>query len=134
MLGLTPLGAVHTAISLIAVAAGFIALVRDREISPRTASGRIYVVATILPVLQMATGLLFIVFLVGAALQVRRLRAAGAVALIVLAGGLGGCAVAPAEQEAIRRAWEERDAERARECRQARGGFIAGACVFGGGS
>lgn len=62
-------------------------------------------------------------------------RLVGAIVLAALAGGgLGGCSVTPAEQEAIRRAWEEREAERARECRQARGGFIAGACVFGGGS
>ena len=61
-------------------------------------------------------------------------RRAGAIALTaLLAGGLAACATTPAERESIRRAWDERDAERARECRQARGGFIAGACVFGGG-
>ena len=47
MFGLTPLGAFHTAISLIAVAAGLIALIRDKEISPRTLPGKVYVVATI---------------------------------------------------------------------------------------
>jgi len=48
MLGLTPLGTIHTAISLVAVAAGFIALLRDNEISPRNRIGQIYVVMTIL--------------------------------------------------------------------------------------
>ena len=38
MLGLTPLGAVHTAISLIALVAGFAALWRYREISTRSVS------------------------------------------------------------------------------------------------
>jgi uncharacterized membrane protein len=48
MLGLTPLGTIHTAISLIAVAAGLIAFVRDKEISPRNWVGKIYVVTTVL--------------------------------------------------------------------------------------
>ena len=48
MLGLTPLGTIHTAISLIAVAAGLIAFVRDKEISPRNWVGRIYVITTVL--------------------------------------------------------------------------------------
>src|SRR3954463_3200232 len=48
MLGLTSLGTLHTAISLIAVAAGFIVLARDREISPRNALGKLYVVATVI--------------------------------------------------------------------------------------
>ena len=48
MLGLTPLGAVHTVISLIAVAAGLIALIRDQEISPRNLIGKTYVTATVL--------------------------------------------------------------------------------------
>jgi hypothetical protein len=62
-------------------------------------------------------------------------RRGGTLALtVLLAFGPAACATAPAEREAIRRAWDERDAERAREWRQARGGFIAGACVFGGGS
>src|ERR1700675_3172765 len=47
MFGLTPLGTFHTAISLIAVVAGFIALVRDREISPGNLTGKIYVIATV---------------------------------------------------------------------------------------
>lgn len=48
MAGLTTLGMVHTAISLIAVAAGLIALVRDTEISPRTRLGQVYVIMTVL--------------------------------------------------------------------------------------
>ena len=48
MLGLTPLGTIHTAISLIAVAAGLIALIGDKEISPRNLVGKIYVITTIL--------------------------------------------------------------------------------------
>lgn len=47
MAGLTTLGVIHTAISLIAVAAGLIALVRDKEISPRNRLGQIYVVTTV---------------------------------------------------------------------------------------
>jgi len=54
---------------------------------------------------------------------------------ILLGGGLLGCAVSPAEQEATRRAWAERDAERERECRRAgQGRWVAGGCVLGGGS
>jgi uncharacterized membrane protein len=48
MFGLTPLGTLHTAISLIAVVAGFIALFRYQEISPKNRVGQIYVVATII--------------------------------------------------------------------------------------
>lgn len=48
MAGLTTLGMVHTAISLIAVAAGLIALVRDQEISPRNRLGQVYVIMTVL--------------------------------------------------------------------------------------
>src|SRR5258706_15124586 len=48
MFGLTQLGMIHTAISLIAVAAGLIALIRDKEISPRNTLGKVYVIATIL--------------------------------------------------------------------------------------
>lgn len=46
--GLTPLGTFHTAISLIAVIAGLIALVRDKEISPKNLLGKVYVVTTII--------------------------------------------------------------------------------------
>jgi uncharacterized membrane protein len=160
MLGLTPLGIIHTAISLIAVAAGIIAFIRDKEISPRNGLGKLYIITTVLtcltgfgifqhggfgkphvlgivtlvvliiaavagkstwfgrasrsvetvsysatfffhlipaitetstrlpvgaplvtnrdgPELQAAAGVMFVVFLIGAALQVRRLRAMG---------------------------------------------------------
>ena len=54
---------------------------------------------------------------------------------ILLGGSLLGCAVSPAEQEATRRAWAERDAEREREClRAGQGRWVAGGCVLGGGS
>jgi len=159
MLGLTPVGAFHTAISVIALVAGLIALVRDKQISPKNLLGKIYVVTTVVtcvtgfgifqhggfgnahvlgiitlivlgvaavaghshlfgrasryvetvsysatlffhfipaitetstrlppesplvanadaPALQVATGVLFVAFLIGATLQVRRLRAA----------------------------------------------------------
>ena len=42
MLGLTSLGIVHTAISLVAVGAGIVAFVRYREITTGTRAGRIY--------------------------------------------------------------------------------------------
>ena len=48
MFGLTQLGVIHTAVSLIAVGAGLIALFRDKEISPRNGVGKIYIIATIL--------------------------------------------------------------------------------------
>ena len=48
MFGLTQLGVFHTAISLIAVAAGLIAFFRDKEISPRNGVGKIYIIATVL--------------------------------------------------------------------------------------
>ena len=48
MFGLTQLGVIHTVISLIAVAAGLIALFRDKEISPRNGVGKIYIIATVL--------------------------------------------------------------------------------------
>ncbi len=48
MFGLTQLGVIHTAISLIAVAAGLFAFFRDKEISPRNGVGKIYIIATIL--------------------------------------------------------------------------------------
>jgi len=47
MFGLTSLGLVHTALSLVAVIAGAKALLRDREISPATGAGRVYVWFTI---------------------------------------------------------------------------------------
>jgi len=48
MFGLTQLGMIHTAISLIAGAAGLVALIRDKEISPRNTLGKVYVITTIL--------------------------------------------------------------------------------------
>jgi hypothetical protein len=57
----------------------------------------------------------------------------GIVVGMLLAGVLQGCSISPAEQEAIRRAWEERDAERAQECQRAGRGFVAGGCTGGGG-
>jgi uncharacterized membrane protein len=46
--GLTSVGVVHTAISLLALGAGIVSLVRHREISLSTGVGRLYVVTTIL--------------------------------------------------------------------------------------
>jgi len=48
MFGLTQLGAVHTLISLVAVAAGIVCFVRYGSISLRTRAGGVYVVATVL--------------------------------------------------------------------------------------
>jgi uncharacterized membrane protein len=48
MFGLTTLGTFHTAISLIAVFAGFVALARYREIPTRTSSGRVFFWGTVL--------------------------------------------------------------------------------------
>jgi uncharacterized membrane protein len=48
MLGITSFGMFHTVISLIAVIAGIIALVRDGRISPRNRVGQTYVIMTIL--------------------------------------------------------------------------------------
>jgi uncharacterized membrane protein len=47
MLGLTQLGTFHTAISLIALIAGFVALWRYKEISTRTLSGQTFVGGTV---------------------------------------------------------------------------------------
>jgi uncharacterized membrane protein len=49
--GLSTLGIIHTAISLVALAAGFVLVVRDKVISPRARFGRTYVVATLLTAL-----------------------------------------------------------------------------------
>src|SRR5467141_4836764 len=48
MSGLTPLGTFHTAISLIAVVAGFVALARDKEISTRSAAGSVFFWGTVI--------------------------------------------------------------------------------------
>lgn len=48
MYGLTHLGAIHTAISLVAVAAGVLSFVRHGEIAWRLPAGRAYVLLTVL--------------------------------------------------------------------------------------
>jgi uncharacterized membrane protein len=48
MLGLTSLGIVHTAISLVALGAGIIALIRDKEITSRNGIGKLYIWTTVL--------------------------------------------------------------------------------------
>jgi len=48
MFGLTPLGTVHTAVSLVAVVAGFMALVRHKEISTRSGAGSVFFWGTVL--------------------------------------------------------------------------------------
>lgn len=48
MFGLTQLGVFHTAISLIAVGAGVIALLRDRKITSKNTLGKVYVIATVI--------------------------------------------------------------------------------------
>jgi uncharacterized membrane protein len=48
ILGLTTLGTFHTVIALIALGAGIVALLRYKEISPRTRAGRIYVLTTVI--------------------------------------------------------------------------------------
>ncbi len=52
---------------------------------------------------------------------------------LLVAGILQGCSISPAQQEAIRKAWEERDAERARECYRHELGFANGGCTGPGG-
>lgn len=54
MLGLTALGTIHTAISLVAIVAGFWAFARDRQIVLANRLGKCYLVTT---VLTAATGL-----------------------------------------------------------------------------
>jgi len=81
MLGLTTLGIIHTAISLVALAAGIIALVRDKQISPRNFVGKLYIWTTVLvcltgfPIMQHggfgkphALGIITLIVLVVAAL------------------------------------------------------------------
>lgn len=48
MLGLTLLGVIHTAISLVAVAAGVVGLVRDKRIDLGNGAGRTYLIMTVL--------------------------------------------------------------------------------------
>lgn len=81
MLGLTNLGIVHTAISLIAVGAGAVALIRDQEITSRNRVGQLYIWTTVLtcltgfPIMQHggfgkphALGIVTLIVLVVAAL------------------------------------------------------------------
>lgn len=48
MLGLTPFGAFHTSIGLVAVVCGVIALALDKQISAQTRLGQVYLVATLI--------------------------------------------------------------------------------------
>ena len=48
MFGLTSIGVVHTAISLVALVTGAWSLARDREISPSTGLGQLYLWTTVL--------------------------------------------------------------------------------------
>jgi len=48
MFGLTPLGVFHTLVGLIGVVCGVIALARDKQISPRTRLGRVYLLGTLI--------------------------------------------------------------------------------------
>lgn len=50
--GLTQLGTVHTAISLVAVAAGLVLFIRDKEITSKTRLGKLYVFMTIVTCLR----------------------------------------------------------------------------------
>ena len=53
---------------------------------------------------------------------------------LLLLAAFNGCSFySPAEQEAIRRAWEQRDAEQAQECYRHGLGFVAGGCRGPGG-
>jgi uncharacterized membrane protein len=48
MFGMTTLGFIHTAISLVALAAGAAALLRDQAITPRNSLGQIYLWTTVI--------------------------------------------------------------------------------------
>jgi uncharacterized membrane protein len=52
MFGLTTLGTIHTAISLVALAAGAWALLRDKVILPDATLGKVYIWATVLTCLS----------------------------------------------------------------------------------
>ena len=52
---------------------------------------------------------------------------------VVVLGLLPACSVSPGRVDEIRRAWDERDAERARECEWVGRRFVAGGCGGGGG-
>jgi uncharacterized membrane protein len=55
MFGLTALGTFHTAISLVAIVAGFWAFARDKEVAPANRLGQLYLVTT---AITAATGLM----------------------------------------------------------------------------
>lgn len=81
MLGLTSLGIIHTAISLVALGAGIVALIRDKEITSRNGLGKLYIWTTVLtcltgfPIMQHggfgkphALGIITLIVLIVAAL------------------------------------------------------------------
>jgi hypothetical protein len=89
MLGLTTLGTIHTAISLIALAAGFVArtvgfslalflhfIPGTVETLVRLPMGAPYLSSPLDPKAQPILGFFFLLFLIGATLQVLRLRSA----------------------------------------------------------
>jgi uncharacterized membrane protein len=78
MFGLTTLGLVHTAISLVALVAGVAAFMRDKQISPGNRLGQVYLWATVLTCL---TG--FGIFQHGG---FGKPHALGVITLLVLAG------------------------------------------------
>jgi len=47
MLGLTPLGVVHTLVALLAVVCALVSFARHHKIDPRARTGKIYIVATL---------------------------------------------------------------------------------------
>ncbi len=51
MAGLTTLGTIHTAVSLIAVAAGIVAIVRHKAVTSTDGAGKTYIVFTLLTAL-----------------------------------------------------------------------------------
>ena len=55
-----------------------------------------------------------------------------AVVALLLAGILHGC-YSPAQQEALRRAWAEGEAQRAQECQRHGFRYTAGVCTTPGG-
>jgi hypothetical protein len=63
----------------------------------------------------------------------RRTVLAACCGLLLGVGALPACSVSPARVEQIRQAWDERDAERARECERAGRRVVAGSCGGGGG-
>jgi hypothetical protein len=70
---LTPLGLFHTLVSLVAVVSAFVALYRDKGISPRTTIGRVYLLSLLITTL---TGFPIFRHGTGTTLQVRRLHTA----------------------------------------------------------